>query len=686
MPRRVSLWVSTLLSCAEAPLDLTAGESPPAVVQAAEMKSIEGVPPSEVAPQTLSAGADLDASLLWARAVEFGRADRNAAWSVQPVPEWVQPISASPKRRGAAVVLYEQQINFAGTRQRFEHHIYHVRSAEDVRLFRAVRFKFYPPHERFWLHRVEIHRGGRVLPQSSPFQFEFQPETVKITAQSAGPPWREAAGAPALVVGLNDLRVGDIVDIKFTVDGFGDPRLDHRSSAFLMVRPTRLPADLVRYRVLSDPGEPPLVIRNVHTGLKPRVRRLGERTEYVWTIKDASVGQEGHEVERLPHIEVSNWSWSDIAESTRLMFTRDETPPELAAVAARISAEHHEPHERAFAALRYVQHEIAFSTADLGEWTSQPRPLSRIVRERTADCKGKAVMLMTLLRELEIPDSHVVLVDKSGADLRELLPSPGHTQHVIVAADIAGREVFMDPTRQGGAGDLWTMRRLQFRSGLSTAPGRGLVQIPHVCDDETAASGTTLHYRLGAPGQPTRLRIERLEMREGAEDLRKGYRETTPAEIVAQLTSRLTGFYPRGATVMPQTFADDPNRNEVRITGDVEILDPWQTDTRGPLHEFHSLFFETTVQAILRDATNPNFRNIGGGAVRVEVIVDLPFVPTLEGESFTVKQPGLELRHHVAASQTRVTARSEFRACFREIEDSSAIQAALARLRFRVRP
>jgi hypothetical protein len=383
---------------------------------------------------------------------------------------------------------------------------------------------------------------------------------------------------------------------------------------------------------------------------------------------------------------VSNWEWSDIAEGMRPMFTLEDAPPELAAVAARIAAEHHEPPERALAALRYVQHEIAFSTADLGEWTSQPRPLSTILQQRTADCKGKAVVLMTLLRELGIPDSHVVMVDKSGADLRELLASPGHTQHVIVAAEIAGREVFMDPTRQGGAGDLWSMRRLQFRSGLSLAPGRGLVQIPHVCDDKTAASETTLHYRLGAPGQPTLLRIERLAIREGAEDLRKGYHATTPAEIEAGLTARLTGFYPRGATVMPQTFADDPARNEVRIAGDVQLRDPWQTDTLGPLHEFHSMFFETTVQGILQAATNVNFRNTGGGAVHVEVIVDLPFVPTLEGESFTVKQPGLELSHHVAVSQTRVTARSEFRACFREVGDSSAIQAALARLRFRVRP
>ena len=90
--------------------------------------------------------------------------------------------------------------------------------------------------------------------------------------------------------------------------------------------------------------------------------------------------------------------------------------------------------------------------------------------------EAKSMLLRAILRELGV-DSEVVFVNLEGHDLRGMMPEPSKLGHVIVAARVDDREVFMDPTRQGDRGDLWSMPRTDFVSGLSLTPGRGLVEI-----------------------------------------------------------------------------------------------------------------------------------------------------------------------------------------------------------------
>ena len=178
----------------------------------------------------------------------------------------------------------------------------------------------------------------------------------------------------------------------------------------------------------------------------------------------------------MPAVEFGNYGdWEAVAELLRPLYP-DEAYGEITTIAAELAGKHAEKAAQVRAALDYVQHKIAFSSADLGKWTSEPRPIADTLRRRVGDCKAKSMLLRAILRELGV-DSEVVFVNLEGHDLRGMMPEPSKLGHVIVAARVDDREVFMDPTREGDRGDLWSMPRTDFVSGLSLTPGRGLVEI-----------------------------------------------------------------------------------------------------------------------------------------------------------------------------------------------------------------
>jgi len=139
----------------------------------------------------------------------------------------------------------------------------------------------------------------------------------------------------------------------------------------------------------------------------------------------------------------------------------------------------------------YVQ-ELRYITVALGRSGYIPYPSADVFKKRYGDCKDKATLMMTMLREAGI-ESHPILVNtRDSGQVYSPFPSPGQFNHVVLGIPLPADSEFLatathpelgallvfDPTdEQTPLGDLpWTD---QGTSGLLVHPELGsLVELP----------------------------------------------------------------------------------------------------------------------------------------------------------------------------------------------------------------
>jgi hypothetical protein len=110
----------------------------------------------------------------------------------------------------------------------------------------------------------------------------------------------------------------------------------------------------------------------------------------------------------------------------------------------------------------FVQHDIRYVAISLGIGGFQPHAAPDVFSHRYGDCKDKATLMRTMLREIGVDSYHVVINTERGSVTRE---TPAHNafNHVILAIKLPddvkdpslvaviqhpklGRILFFDPT------------------------------------------------------------------------------------------------------------------------------------------------------------------------------------------------------------------------------------------------
>ncbi len=101
---------------------------------------------------------------------------------------------------------------------------------------------------------------------------------------------------------------------------------------------------------------------------------------------------------------------------------------------------------KAAAIYRRIQDDLRYVAIYLGLGGYDPHSCEEILKLGYGDCKDQSVALTAVLRESGI-ESHLVMVrTNDGGHLEDPAPSPGYFNHVIVAAEVDGETVFLDPT------------------------------------------------------------------------------------------------------------------------------------------------------------------------------------------------------------------------------------------------
>jgi hypothetical protein len=222
-------------------------------------------------------------------------------------------------------------------------------------------------------------------------------------------------------------------------------------------------------------------------------------------------------------------SWRDVGQwYAQLVADRRQPTPELRQKVAELTAGAPALPAKIQALASFVQREVRYVAIEIGIGGYQPHPAQDIFRNRYGDCKDKATLLSTMLREIGV-ESYYVLISTHRGVIRQEFASPLGFNHAILAVRLPanyptvglrgvvqhpqlGQLLFFDPTSEYVPyGDLPV--ELQANNGLVVGDSGGeLVKLP-LAPAEANSVQRTLKLQLGADGS---LQGQASEIRKGA--------------------------------------------------------------------------------------------------------------------------------------------------------------------------
>lgn len=526
------------------------------------------------------------AGLLWgllaggAHAAQAPAASRDVSFA--PAPAWVDvqavPLDASAPAEGLSqgrhYLLADQQVRVAGSTLTDYHHVatraVNERGVEDIA---NVQIRFDPSYQTLTVHRIEVRRAGRVV-------FSVAPGALKLLQREASLESLIFDGRLTAHVALQDVRVGDVVETAYSVQG-GNPVFGGRRFGSFDFD-WGVPVAYRHARLLWPQGRP--LHWKLHNAAKPAsVSEAHGELDHRWSLRDVPA--------RVVDSDSPGWydpyawaewgefeDWAAVARWALPLYRLPASAvPAVDREVARIAATTADPEQRLLAALRFVQREVRYLGIEMGANSHAPHAPELVLQRRFGDCKDKTLLSLALLRGLGIAARPALVHTGLRQATAERLPTPWAFNHVLVQADVGGRRVWLDPTRapQAGKGIAQWVQADFGRALLVEEGTRELVPMAGVQARELKRE---LHAVLDASGgfdKPATLTITTHTQGEAAEMLRNALATTSRQDLQKQYLDFYAASYPGLAVDQPFTTRDDPDANTLELVEHYRMPSYW---------------------------------------------------------------------------------------------------------------
>lgn len=462
--------------------------------------------------------------------------------------------------------LVDTQYHVDNQTQTFVRRAMSVNSASALSSAGQLEVRFFPQYQKVALHAVRIHRGGLVLDRRADASIRYLQRERDLERGVY-------SGEVTASILVNDLRVGDTLDLAYTVTG-QNPVFDG-----IFADVTSWDAGFqprLRRLVLNHPESRRIAYRvngNVSLGaIVPKtstangIRRLvfeGRDLPRIQSEPGVPAGAEPYRWLQLSEFA----TWQDLAVWAAGLFKLDEAPgPELKSIIERFGKLQGKE-AQIEAALRFAQNEVRYFSVSLGESSHRPASPNAVLERRYGDCKDKSLLLITILSALGIEARPVLLQAGSRQAFDKLLPSPLLFDHAIVEVRLDGSTYFLDPTRLGQYGRLATMGQAHDGANvLIAAPeATGLVTVQSPKTSQTGRNEVIEKVELGKLDGEALLESTQVWYGVNAESLRLLLDRLPLPQLGRSLAQEIESRYP-GATLK-----GDPVVTDNRIDNVVKI-------------------------------------------------------------------------------------------------------------------
>ena len=333
-------------------------------------------------------------------------------------------------------------------------------------------------HQRVFFHGVEIIRDGRRIDA-------LDHENIAVYQRETALESHVITGRKTVALTIDDLRVGDILDVRMTFCNFASTHPLH-GKFYLSTFWLGWSCVVVRQSVR--------VINAGHTAL---LSQQGGASQELGEVRRVEAGEEFYrQWDNLVPLSIGrhvpSWVWSDF-----LQFTTENTWPAVSkylynyyeangVLDTRIDMQKIDllqlagnKEEDLLRIVRFVQNNVRYRGENHGIYTHTPKSPERTLKKRAGDCKDKSNLMVTLLRRIGVDATLVLVNSRFGEKIAGLNPSAYQFDHMIVKVRINGKTLYFDPTIQAQTGDLDHCAQLAYGYGLElTAAGSDLQRLP----------------------------------------------------------------------------------------------------------------------------------------------------------------------------------------------------------------
>jgi hypothetical protein len=239
----------------------------------------------------------------------------------------------------------------------------------------------------------------------------------------------------------------------------------------------RIPTRRSRFSLQIPPG---WEFTNYWANSKAQLPVSSSNNQYVWEVDDIPAIEIEPDMPPFPAVagrmEIKYFprdpamrsrttgTWNDLGTWFSALTVPSRTPtPAIQQKVAELTAGVSDPVEKMRAITSYMQRQIRYVAIEIGIGGYQPHPAADVFKHQYGDCKDKATLLSTMLREIGI-DSYYVLIDTDRGIVNPEFPST-RFDHAILAIKLPsgdlktslyavvdhpklGRLLFFDPTNE----------------------------------------------------------------------------------------------------------------------------------------------------------------------------------------------------------------------------------------------
>lgn len=479
-------------------------------------------------------------------------------------PTWVRAVETpieSAQDQESRYLLLNKQI-CAATEEEFQQVVIQLSNQSSVEEHSQIAISFDPAYETLKLHELALYREGKKIDKR-------WTSRIQVLQRELGLESNLLNGKHSLTIVMDDVRVGDILSYSFTAQGKQPAFGNH----FFLTHyfNYNLPIERNYLRLLLPKDA--MIYEKIHQkdALQQNQPIQKEGNEWVFDVQhlDAATFETDTPIwyNTHPYLELTDFaSWEDVA-ALFAPYYATQSDLSLQRLASELTQNCQTQEEKALALLDFVQNEIRYFGIELDVNAFHPELPAQVLKQRHGDCKDKTLLLRTLLHEVGILSSPILVNSYLQEKVLDKLPNPTAFNHVILCVHLQGKDYFVDPTFTYQGGSLSNRYLPNYSFGLSLN-SEGFVTIPSYNLPSKSIDIQTDYVMLNRQ----KLQVQSTNIYRGVEA--DSFRTLFKTEGLDYLKEYFRDYYSKThgkVTEIDLQFNDNPETNECILTENCSI-------------------------------------------------------------------------------------------------------------------
>lgn len=495
-------------------------------------------------------------------------------YGIEPTPAWVEsqalPSQAPAPSLGMRQWLQEWQLNWQEAEPvRYLRLVREVVATNGIAAVAKYQLEFDPNYQTLSIHALRVKRGGQWSDRAHGKTIELLRRESNLDSSD------QYDGSVTLSINLPDVRVGDTVELAYSVKGSNPVFSAGRSTTVPLA--LDFPVGRLAVKVLAKENAELFYKAFSATVAIDYKKESGARVLRLVRDQVPAVVYEDkapNSVFQYPFLQIATYrDWAQVSQWGEALFNLE--PPkseEFKQKVAELKLLKTNP-ERIAAALNFVQEDIRYFGVEIASNSHQPYPPDQVIQQRFGDCKDKTLLLHSLLKALGIRSTPTLASISFGFGLDQLLASPTLFDHAILRVEEGGITYWLDSTITGQGKNLETVGAFDYGFVLPLT-GHPLQLTRMVLPRQQSAKvEITEVWKTTDLSARAEVSFETLFSYEEAERFRRRLKSEGAERMQELWLDYMKKRYPLTQSVSRFEVEDDLNKNQIRTRERYQLED-----------------------------------------------------------------------------------------------------------------